>query len=61
VEGTSKRSGSVLVGHSPKNQTVHFDLPDGMLAQELVGKLVDVSVDNARTWYLSGGMVGSPR
>jgi tRNA-2-methylthio-N6-dimethylallyladenosine synthase len=32
-----------------------------MLAQELVGKLVDVSVDNARTWYLSGGMVGSPR
>ena len=29
VEGVSKRDGDVLVGHSEKNQTVHFLLPEG--------------------------------
>ena len=61
VEGPSKRDERVLVGHSKKNQTVHFDLPEGMAAQELVGKLVDVQVDEARTWYLRGTAVGDPR
>ena len=61
VEGTSKRDDGVLVGHSPKNQTVHFPLPQGMAACELVGSLVDVDIDEARTWYLRGSMVGQPR
>lgn len=61
VEGTSKRSSQVLVGHSQKNQTVHFALPVGMSESDLVGKLVYVHVDEARTWYLSGSVVGIPR
>lgn len=61
VEGTSKRSDTILVGHSQKNQTVHFALPEGASAQSFVGKLVDVYVDQARTWYLSGTPTGNPR
>ena len=61
MEGASKRDASVLVGHSPKNQTVHFPLPEGMQAADLLGSLVDVDVDEARTWYLRGPMVGQPR
>ena len=61
VEGPSKRNPNVLVGHSPKNTTVLFDVPDGREASELVGKLVDVRADEAKTWYLRGPMVGEPR
>ena len=61
VEGPSKRDGSVLVGHSRKNQTVHFRAPEGVDAASLVGKMCDVHVDEARTWYLSGALVGEPR
>jgi len=61
VEGPSKRDADILVGHSPKNKTVHFEIPEGYKAQDLVGKLVDVRVEEARTWYLRGPMVGDPR
>lgn len=61
VEGPSKRDADILVGHSPKNKTVHFEIPEGHKAQDLVGKLVDVRVEEARTWYLRGPMVGDPR
>jgi tRNA-2-methylthio-N6-dimethylallyladenosine synthase len=61
VEGTSKRDDHVMVGHSAKNQTVHFDLPGGWQSDEVIGKLVDVHVDQARTWYLRGTCEGEPR
>ncbi len=61
VEGPSKRDSRILVGHSQKNQTVHFAAPEGLNADDLVGKLCDVKVDEARTWYLSGQLVGDPR
>jgi tRNA-2-methylthio-N6-dimethylallyladenosine synthase len=61
VEGPSRRDPGVMVGHSPHNQTVHFPVPDGAQAADLVGKLVDVDVDEARTWYLRGAMAGEPR
>lgn len=61
VEGASKRDSSVLVGHSPKNQTVLFDLPEGKAADDFVGKMCDVEVDVAKTWYLRGKLVGEPR
>ncbi len=61
VEGSSKRDGDVMVGHSEKNQTVHFALPDGRSVEELVGKICDVRVDEARTWYLRGSLEGEPR
>ena len=61
VEGTSKRDDSVLVGHSEKNQTVHFCLPEGLSAKDLIGKIVDVRVLEAKTWYLRGEVEGDPR
>lgn len=61
VEGASKADPGVMVGHSPKNQTVHFELPGGLAAQDAIGKLVDVRVDEARSWYLRGPVVGEAR
>lgn len=61
VEGPSKRSSEMLVGHSRKNQTVHFPLMEGHTADELVGRLVDVRVEEAKSWYLQGTAEGDPR
>ena len=61
VEGSSKRDASVMVGHSEKNQTVHFPLPEGRSAADLVGRVCDVRVEGARTWYLRGALEGEPR
>ena len=61
VEGCSKKDGGILVGHSEKNRTVHFPLPEGRRAEDLVGSIVDVRVEEARTWYLRGGVEGEPR
>ena len=61
VEGTSKRDQQVLVGHSAKNQTVHFAAPSGVDAASLVGSIVDIRVEEARTWYLRGTVEGQPR
>ena len=61
VEGASKRDGNVMVGHSEKNQTVHFALPQGSVAEDWVGKICDVRVEEARTWYLRGTVEGDPR
>ena len=61
VEGTSKRDQQVLVGHSAKNQTVHFAAPAGVDAASLVGSIVDIRVEEARTWYLRGTVEGQPR
>ncbi|MDM8271012.1 tRNA (N6-isopentenyl adenosine(37)-C2)-methylthiotransferase MiaB [Thermophilibacter provencensis] len=61
VEGSSKRDSSIMVGHSEKNQTVHFAVPEGVSPETLVGSLVDVRVEEARTWYLRGTVEGEPR
>ena len=61
VEGQSKRDEKIMVGHSQKNQTVHFSLPEGITPEDLVGKIVDVRVEEARTWYLRGSVEGEPR
>ncbi len=58
-EGVSKRDDHVLTGRSPKNQTVHVALPEGHAAHEYVGDIRDVRVDEARTWYLRGTLVGA--
>ena len=57
IEGTSKRDEAVLAGKSPKNQTVHGPVPAGRTADELVGTIVPMRIDEARTWYLSGTVV----
>ena len=59
IEGTSKRDASILVGKSPKNQTVHAQLPAGISIEELEGKIVPVHINEARTWYLRGEVLPS--
>lgn len=61
VEGGSKKDDDVMVGHSEKNRTVHFPLPEGLSPEDVIGKIVDVRVEEARTWYLRGRMEGEPR
>ena len=61
VEGSSKRDDAVMVGHSEKMRTVHFSLSDGLSSENMIGKICDVKVDEARTWYLRGSVVGEPR
>ena len=61
IEGTSKKDASILMGKSAKNQTVHAPIPAGYSIDQLVGKIVDIDVDVARTWYLSGTVTGDPR
>ena len=61
VEGASKRDEGVLVGHSAKNQTVHFPVPEAWQGRDLAGSLVRVRVEEARTWYLRGTCEGEPR
>ena len=58
VEGPSKRDAGMIAGKSPKNQTVHARLPQGVDACEIAGSIVRVKVDEAKTWYLSGTVVG---
>lgn len=57
VEGCSKRDSRLLAGKSPKNQTVHAAIPDGVDINDIVGAIVPVRIDEARTWYLKGTLV----
>ncbi len=59
VEGASKRDEKLICAKSPKNVTVHAPLPEGVSIDELVGTIIPVHVDEAKTWYLSGQVVGS--
>ena len=61
VEGSSKKDAAILQGKSPKNQTVHAPVPEGASVEGLIGRIVDVRIDRARTWYLSGTVVGEAR
>ena len=56
-EGASKRDASILSGRSPKNQTVHVALPEGRAVKDFAGRLFDVVIDEARTWYLRGSLL----
>lgn len=57
VEGASKRDEHLLVGKSCKNQTVHAPLPQGVAIDGLLGKTIQVQVEEAKTWYLYGHML----
>ena len=61
VEGTSKKDPHMLQGKSPKNQTVHAPLPEGASVDDYLGRIVDIDIDTARTWYLSGSFASNPR
>ena len=53
-DGLSKRDDTMLAGRSPKNQTVHVPLPAGASGDDYVGRLCDVVIEEAKTWYLRG-------
>lgn len=57
VEGVSKRDPRLLAGKSRKNQTVHARLPEGVDIAQWEGRFVDVKIDQAKTWYLSGSVI----
>ncbi|MDR2714880.1 MAG: tRNA (N6-isopentenyl adenosine(37)-C2)-methylthiotransferase MiaB [Coriobacteriales bacterium] len=56
-EGTSKRNEAMLVGKSPKNQTVHVPLPAKASVSEFAGNILPVHIHEARTWYLKGELL----
>lgn len=51
VEGRSKKDPERWSGRTRTNKIVNFDAPDDT---DLTGKLVDVEVTSAQTWFLSG-------
>lgn len=57
IEGTSKRDELVMAGKSPKNQTVHGPIPKGSAIEQIIGTIVPMRIEEARTWYLSGTVV----
>lgn len=56
LEGASRKEPNIVSGRSPENITVHVPLPDGFLADELAGRIADVHIEQARTWYLRGSL-----
>lgn len=53
-EGPSKKEPGIITGRSPENITVHAPLPDGISINEVAGSILDVHIDEPRTWYLRG-------
>lgn len=58
VEGTSKRDERMLVGKTPHNHTTHFPLPENKTLDDFLGTIVNVHIDEAKTWYLKGHLIG---
>jgi tRNA-2-methylthio-N6-dimethylallyladenosine synthase len=57
IEGPSKRDPLVLAGRSDGNKVVHAQVPAGRSASEFAGRFLDVRIDEAQTWFLSGEVV----
>ena len=58
-EGVSKRDASMLAGRAPSNKMVHVRVPEGHSAEEFAGRILDVEIDEAQTWFLSGRLAGT--
>jgi tRNA-2-methylthio-N6-dimethylallyladenosine synthase len=59
IEGTSKRDDTMLAGRTETNKMVHAPVPDGSLATDYTGRIVDISITEAQTWFLSGVVTGT--
>jgi tRNA-2-methylthio-N6-dimethylallyladenosine synthase len=57
IDGASKRDSSMLSGKSPKNQTVHAHIPNGKTVDDYLGNIIQVHIDEAKTWYLQGTII----
>lgn len=53
-EGASKKDDTVLAGYTNKNKLVNFKAP-----KEMIGKIVDVKVDEAKQFSLNGTFLGA--
>ena len=58
-EGVSKRDDCMLAGRAPSNRMVHVPVPDGHEAGEYTGRILDVEITEAQTWFLSGHLAGN--
>lgn len=54
IEGASKRNPNKLVSRTKQNKIVHFDIPKGYSADDLLGKIAEVNINHAQTWFLVG-------
>jgi tRNA-2-methylthio-N6-dimethylallyladenosine synthase len=59
IEGTSKRDDTMLSGRTTANKMVHAPLPAGHTAEQYAGRIVDIVIDHAQTWFLSGQLAGT--
>jgi tRNA-2-methylthio-N6-dimethylallyladenosine synthase len=57
--GTSKRDGLMLAGRTPGNKMVHVPVPDERTAKDFAGRIVEVSIEEAQTWFLAGHLAGT--
>lgn len=57
--GTSKRDDSMLTGRTPTNKVVHTAVPEGHCADDFTGRILDVIIEDAQTWFLSGRLMGT--
>ena len=53
VEGPSKRDATMLSGRTGTNKVVHAPA-DGRVPEDLAGTFLDVTVEEAQTWFLLG-------
>jgi len=58
-EGVSKRDERTLAGRTPSNKVVHVVVPEGRAGNEYAGRLLDVEVSEAQTWFLGGRLLGT--
>ncbi|MGF2615730.1 tRNA (N6-isopentenyl adenosine(37)-C2)-methylthiotransferase MiaB [Rossellomorea vietnamensis] len=56
VEGESKKNPEVLAGYTRRSKLVNFKAP-----KTAIGKIVKVKITDAKSWSLSGEMVGEGR
>lgn len=56
IEGVSRRNDAILAGRTPTNKMVHFPLPEDRTRDDFAGRIVDVEIEHAQTWFLSGSL-----
>ncbi len=60
VEGPSRRDSAMMVGRTGANKVVHAALKDEATARAMAGRFVDVTIDDAQTWFLMGTLNPEP-
>ncbi len=57
--GASKRDPRVLSGRTPGNKVAHVPVPEGCSPDLFGGRILDVAIETAETWFVSGRLVGT--